>query len=67
MVRHDDAAIREETAHHEVHRASGKKIRVKYDSPDFVIVVPSFENTCRGWERRGTPHPSYPRKRVSRL
>jgi len=40
MMRDDGAANREETAHHEVHGAGGKKIRAKYDSPDFVIVVP---------------------------
>ena len=40
MMRGDGAANREETAHHEVHGDDGKKIRAKYDSPDFVIVVP---------------------------
>jgi len=40
MMRDDGAANREETAHHEVHGDDGKKIRAKYDSPDFVIVVP---------------------------
>jgi len=40
MMRGDGPANREETAHHEVHGAGGKKIGAKYDSPDFVIVVP---------------------------
>jgi len=40
MMRGDGAANREETAHHDVHGAGGKKIGAKYDSSDFVIVVP---------------------------